>query len=243
MRSDLPVVLGRSGCSGPSCGAEPAVRLRYIETCSGWLSPAESETSELLSGFRSSRRESGGQVRTRGAAAEQQHDAPLVRRRRRPHGTRTLLTPLCPENTSLPFPPQQVDSPSPVFPEERPVHGAEEQASSLDRLPGGPPGPAPTRRYHSVTCGATVRLRLRSAAFSCLWQRRANQQAGNGQQAARRRRQLDGALLLGGPVLSPRSGPRQLHAGEASALDHACRGCHWFPFIHPSFFPFWGVFR
>lgn len=41
-----------------------------------------------------------------------------------------------------------------------------------------------------------------------------NLQAGNSQQGARVCRQLDGALLLGGSVLSARSGPRQLHAGE-----------------------------
>lgn len=65
---------------------------------------------------------------------------------------------------------QQVDSPSPVFPEERPVHRAGQQPASLTQLPEGSPGPsAPTRRYQSLTGEATLRFHLCSSALLCLW--------------------------------------------------------------------------
>lgn len=65
-----------------------------------------------------------------------------------------LRTPLLPEHSSALIsstsPSQQVDSPSPVFPEEQPA--------SLDP-PGGSPGPsASTRRFRTVTREATFRL-------------------------------------------------------------------------------------
>lgn len=98
VRWDLTVVAGRSGCSGSSRQAEPAVRLRYSENC--WAHYRQQSLNLwLVSGFRSYWWEAGGPVQKSRAAAEQQHDAPLVRRRGRHHGTETLLTPLFSENT------------------------------------------------------------------------------------------------------------------------------------------------
>lgn len=54
---------------------------------------------------------------------------------------------------------QQVGSPSPVFPDEMPVHKAEEQSTNLNHLSGASAGPSPSIcGYQRIPCEATLRF-------------------------------------------------------------------------------------
>lgn len=64
---------------------------------------------------------------------------------------------------------QQVGSPSPVFPDEMPVHRAEEQSTTLNHLPGASAEPSPTIcGYHSIPSEATLSFCFYLSVLLCL---------------------------------------------------------------------------
>lgn len=64
---------------------------------------------------------------------------------------------------------QQVGSPSPVFPDEMPVHRAEEQSTTLNHLPGASVEPSPTIcGYHSIPSEATLSFCFYLSVLLCL---------------------------------------------------------------------------